>query len=512
MLSIKNTCVNQEQDNTTTKDSGYDGILKYAGLFGGVQGLVSLITLFKVSIVSRLLGPVGVGIIDVYNRSIELGKKATDLGISYSAVQAISERRGDSSGGALMEYAVKVVRSWALWLSIFGTFLFFLLAPLLSRWSFDGDAGYTPMFRLLSLTVGSSALMMGELAVLKGGRMLGRVAKYQLASALVMLLVVVPCYYFWDIKGIVPGLLLSAVGILAVACWYSFKVFPYRVQLFSKQIIVDGLYIIRQGFNYTFAGLLNSGAYYLISIYLFSRGSAGEVGCYSYGNLLISYLSMLVFAALDSEFFPRLSAVNKDRNHSNKLVNSQVEVLLVLMTPLVVCFAVCLPLVPRLLLDIEFMPLVEMAQLGVVGLFFKALMLPPAYLSLSKGESRVFLLQEALSYTFMAAVMIGGFEYYGLKGLGAGMLLSGVFDWLTIWLISVARYGFRYSSRVCRLVAIQLPMLCCMLIVCLTTHRWLYTGLGTVLMTCSAVYSIRFLYKNTDFIHRILVKIRRGRS
>lgn len=504
--------VKQEQDNTTAKDSGYNGILKYTGIFGGVQGVVCLITLLKVSIVSRLLGKVGVGILDVYNRSIELGKKATDLGISYSAVQAISERRGDSAGGTTMEYAIKVVRSWSLWLAIFGTLLFFTLAPLLSRWSFNGDATYTAMFRLLSLTVGCSALMMGELAVLKGGRMLGRVAWFQLLSAVVMLVVVVPCYYFWGFGGIVPGLLLSAVGMLAVACWHSFQVFPYRVTLFSKRVIADGLYIIRQGINYTIAGLLNSGAYYLVSIYLFTHGNEGEVGCYSYGNLLISYLSMLVFAALDSEFFSRLSAVNKDKFQSNRLVNSQVEMLMVLITPLIICFAICLPLVPRLLIDAEFMPLVVMAQWGVVSLFFKALMLPPAYLSLSKGESRIFLLQEVLSYTFMAAVMIGGFWYYGLRGLGIGMLLSGAFDWLSVWLISACCYGFGYSRRVWALLSMQLPMLVAMLLVCLFTDGWVYVLLGVMVMAWSALFSFRFLYKNTDLIHRLLIKLRRRKK
>ena len=56
----------QEQDNHTTKDSGYNGILKYIGIFGGVQGIVSVITLLKVAIVSHLLGPIGVGINEVY--------------------------------------------------------------------------------------------------------------------------------------------------------------------------------------------------------------------------------------------------------------------------------------------------------------------------------------------------------------------------------------------------------------------------------------------------------------
>ena len=502
----------QEQDHTTHKDSEYNGILKYAGLFGGVQGLVSLITLFKVSIVSRLLGPVGVGIVDVYNRSTELGKKATDLGISYSAVQAISEQRGKCDDSNTVEYAVKVVRSWALWLSILGTFLFFFMAPLLSRWSFEGDITYTNMFRMLSLTVGCSALMGGEVAVLKGGGMIGRVAWYQLLSAVTMLMITVPCYYFWGFAGIIPSLLLTAIGLLGVACWHSFKVFPYRVAFFSRRVIVDGLYIIRQGLNYTLAGLLNSGAYYLISIYLFTHGNEGEVGCYSYGTLLISYISMLVFAALDNEFFPRLSAVNKDKGHSNRLVNNQVEVLMVLITPLVICFSVCLPLVPHLLLDIEFLPLVTMSQWGVTGLFFKAMMLPTAYLCLSKRDSKIFLLQEIISYTFMVAIMIVGFVRYGLPGLGAGILLSGIFDWLTVWIISFFCYGFRYSNRVWRLFAIQAPLLACTMTVVLLTSGWLYVLLGILLIFLSLMLSLYFLYKNTDFIQRLLVKIRRRAS
>ena len=499
----------QEQEHTTHNDTGYDGILEYAGLFGGVQGLVSLITLLKVSIVSRLLGPVGVGITDVYNRSTDLGKKATDLGISYSAVQAISEQRGECGDGNTVEYTIKVVRSWSLWLSILGTLLFFFMAPLLSRWSFDGDTTYTNMFRMLSLTVGCSALMGGEVAVLKGGRMVGRVAWYQLLSAIVMLAVAVPCYHFWGIAGIIPSLLLTAIGILGVACWHSFKVYPYRVALFSRRIIIDGLYIIRQGLNYTLAGLLNSGAYYLVSIYLFTHGNEGEVGCYSYGNLLISYLSMLTFAALDSEYFPRLSAVNKNRERSNKLVNAQVEILMVLITPLIICFAVCLPLVPRLLLEIEFMPLVAMAQWGVMGLFFKSMMLPTAYLCLSKNDSKVFLLQEVVSYVFMAAIMIGGFKYYGLPGLGVGMLLSCVFDWLTVWIISFICYGFRYSSRVWQLFATQMPLLIGTIAGVLLTSGWTYVLWGGLYILLSLMYSLHFLNKNTDFIKRLLVKIKR---
>ena len=499
----------QEQDNHTAKDSGYNGILKYIGIFGGVQGIVSVITLLKVTIVSHLLGPIGVGITEVYNRAIDLGKKVTDLGISYSAVQAISEQQSKEENS--MKYAIKVVRTWSLWLALFGTLLFFFASPLLSRWSFDGDPAYTPMFRMLSLTVGCSVLMGGELAALKGARILGRVAWYQLLSAVVMLGVSVPCYYVLGLKGIIPSLLLTAIGLLTVACWHSFKVFPYRVALFSRKVITDGLYIIRQGFNYTLAGFLNSGAFYLISIYIFNQGSEGEAGCYSYGNLLISYLSMLVFAALDNEFFPRLSAANKNRQRSTHIVNNQVEILMVLITPLIVGFAVCLPLIMKLL-DAKFMPLVTMTQLGVVGLFFKTMMHPPACLSLSKGESRIFLLQEILSYIFMPLAMIGGFKYYGLVGLGVGMLLNNLFDWLTVWTIAKLRYQFAYSRCVWHLLATQCPILVAMLVVCLCTHGWGYVCGGVVVIAWSVMYSFRFLQRNTTFISQLQAKLKAKRE
>jgi O-antigen/teichoic acid export membrane protein len=216
---------------------------------------------------------------------------------------------------------------------------------------------------------------------------------------------------------------------------------------------------------------------------------------------------MLVFAALDNEFFPRLSAANKNRQRSNHIVNSQVEIVMVLITPLIVGFAVCLPVLMKLL-DAKFMPLVMMTQLGVVGLFFKTMMHPVACLSLSKGESRIFLLQEVLSYVFMAMVMIGGFKYYGLVGLGIGMLLYNLFDWLTVWFITKLRYDFAYSHRVWKLLISQLPILLVMLAVCIYTHSWTYVCGGAIVIAWSVVYSFRFLQHNTTFTHRLLSKVR----
>ena len=65
----------------------YDRIVKYTGLFGGVQA----ISLILAKIKSVLLGPVGYGISENLNRATDLVKSSTNLGITTVAVPEISQ-------------------------------------------------------------------------------------------------------------------------------------------------------------------------------------------------------------------------------------------------------------------------------------------------------------------------------------------------------------------------------------------------------------------------------------
>ena len=108
----------------------------------------------------------------------------------------------------------------------------------------------------------------------------------------------------------------------------------------------------------------------------------------------------------------------------------------------------------------------------------------------------------------MAIVMIGGFKHHGLEGLGVGMLLSNLFDWLSVWLITKLRYNFAYSRRVWKLSIVQFPILIVMLAVCIYTHSWVYVCGGAIVTIGAATYSIHFLHHNTTFTHHLLSKVR----
>ena len=509
----------QEETHSNNHESGYDRILKYTGVFGGVQTLANLITLVKSKLVAHFIGPAGMGIAYAFNRTIDLVSKTTDLGISFSAVKTIAERteegirelRDEScetvSADALSRELV-VVRSWSLWLGIIGTVACFLLAPLFSRLSFDGDYGYTLSFRLLAVVVGCTSVTGAERAILKGTHQLKQLAVNQMAVVLATLVVAVPLYMWRGMQGIVPVLVLTAVSTLLLTCACSFRAFPYHVNLFSKKIFCDGSYIVRLGLNYTIAGFLGSGVLFLVSSYMLEHGTAEDVGFYSNAVILASYLSMLVFSAVETDFYPRLSAVHKDRDASCRLVNEQTEVLVLLTAPLVAVFIVFLPIIIPLLLKRSFMPMLDCSMWAALALFFTALTRPLSFMSLSHGDSFTYLMQELFYDLFMAAAVIIGYREGGLQWAGIALFVSSVFDWLLNLTITRIRYRYRVNGKVRRYALLNGTLLAAVALSLWLFDGWIRWSVGGVLMLVVCAVSLYFLSKETNLLKKMADRLK----
>ena len=72
------------------KQNSYSHILKYTGLFGGVQVLGILVGLVRNKLVALILGPMGMGLLALFSSTIKLVGDSTNLGLSISAVRNMS--------------------------------------------------------------------------------------------------------------------------------------------------------------------------------------------------------------------------------------------------------------------------------------------------------------------------------------------------------------------------------------------------------------------------------------
>lgn len=497
----------QVRDGSGQSDT-YDRIIKYTGLFGGVQGIVALITVVKTKLVSLFLGPTGFGINESFNRTLNLVKSMTDLGVPFSAVKNVSECKGNGDPVLLRE-SIMVARTWSLVTAAAGMLVCMILSQLFSYWAFEGDRGYTLSFLLLSPLVAFSAINGGETAIMKGTGMLLQLAKSQLITVVVTLCISVPLLWKFRLMGIVPSLVLVSFASMVVTCCYSFRAFPYRVRPFSAAILSKGFGMIRLGVFFTATSFFGAGAFSIIANYLMKYGNAEITGVYSAGYLLISYLGLFVFSAMESDYFPRLSAVNHDREKINLLVNSQAEVAILLMAPMIVGFIVFLAVIVSLLLTSRFSDAVPMARAAAIGLAFKAMTQPLSYVSLAKGDSRTFMLQEVLYDIVFVVTVVLFFHLGGIAMTGAALTLAAVFDLVMVYVITRTRYGVTFSRRALTVFLVQLPViLVSWAASCYLDGLWRWIT-GIILLCVSSAYSFRYLKKHTSFIRFISEKIGR---
>ena len=501
--------VNKDNAGHYDSDASYDHVLKYTGVFGGVQGLTMLMSIVRNKFASELLGRSGIALIGIYNSIATFMSSTSNLGIPFSAVRNISELFEKGSEKEIKQY-VCVVRTWSLWTGLLGFLLCLCLSPLISFLSFDGDMSYTLQICMIAPMVFALAITSGEISILKGLRRLKRVAIISAAAAFVTLLCTLPFFYQWQIAGIIPALVVSTLAVMCVHLYFSLQVYAWYVEPFSARIFRQGMGMVKLGVPYVLAAIAGSLSALAIPACLVKLASLEVVGLYQVGyGLMVTYAG-IVFVAVEADYFPRLSSVNHDVERLNKVINQQIEVCILLIAPFLIFFITCMPLVIRMLYTEEFLSVTNMAVCASFYMFFRALVVPIAYTALAKGDSVMYLLMEVI-YDIVSVAMIGvGFYYGGLMGTGVALSLASLFDLLMIFSIYGRSYGFRFSPSALRLALLQGTCLSCGVILCLQPNVWIkYIGCSVVLLL-SLVVSVVLLQKKTtllgDFKNKIIRK------
>ena len=493
---------NEEKKSKST----YDHVIKYTGLFGGVQGLGLLASIVRNKLVAEILGPAGLGLISLYNTAATLVSNSTNFGISFSAVRHISELYEQGDADALQRF-IQVVRAWSIGVALLGMLVCGLFSPLLSASYFD-DMSHWYSFVWLSPVVGLLALTGGELAILKGTRCLRRVALQSLINSLGALLISVPLYYFWGEKAIIASLVLVGLCTFVTTFYFSTRSYPISFRCGMKYSFVEGKKMISLGVAFILAGILGSGVEFLIRAYMVQTGSEADVGMYSAGYLLTVTYASIIFTAMETDFFPRLSAVNNDIQQSNQLINRQIEASVLLVSPMLVALWVAFPILLSLFYNEEFMPVIGMAQCAIFGLYMRSVALPISYLSLAKGRSRVYLFTEAVYDVAAVSLIVCGYSMDGLRGAGAALSLAAAFDLLLVWTTAHKLYGFSLHGKALKILSIQLLFGFLTYGVTVYTEGVTYWLLGSLCFLASGMVSVRILLKETTLLQSLVQKVK----
>lgn len=485
----------------------YSHILRYTGLFGGVQGLNILIGIVRNKLVAMILGPNGMGLISLFNSTIKLVSDSTSFGISMSAVRNISEDF-DRQNIEKLEADVALVRSWSFLTALLGMFVCIAFSPLLSSFTFSWH-GHTLHFIFLSPIVAITAITGGELAVLKGVRRLKALAGISVYSVIGALLVSVPLYYIYKERAIVPSLVIMAFIQMALTIAVSYKIFPLRLSL-SRSVLRQGYSMIRLGIAFVFAGILGSGADFVIRSYISNVAGIDTVGLFNAGYMLTMTYVGTVFSAMETDFFPRLSGVSSLGFTFNRTVSNQIEVMLLLVSPLLVVFTFTLPILLPLLYTGKFLPALGMIQIIVLAMYFRALKLPVEYIPLAKGDSLSYLFLEAFYDIVLVVLVIILFRKFGLTGAGVAVTLAGIIDFIVVFIYARLRYAYKPTAGIVKYTLIQLPIGLLAYASTWIADPRLYWSIGALLAILSMTASLSILRKKTRLWAALMRKLNKA--
>ncbi|MBQ6651966.1 MAG: oligosaccharide flippase family protein [Prevotella sp.] len=471
------------------KRSNYPHILKYTGVFAGVQGVVVLVTVLRNMIVARLLGPQGMGLMSLFNSTIKLFSDSTSLGIPTSGVREVSEIYEQQNKQELVR-VVMIIRAWSLFAGLIGMAACVLLSPYLDSWTFDWG-NHTLHFMLLSPVVFLVAIAGGETAILKGTRQLKKLAKVSVYHVLLGFLISVPVFYVWGEAGIVPSLVIMALLQLLLTIVFSYRLYPLRLGASGGfSLIREGFGMVKLGVAFMLTGIIASGAEFVIRAYLSYNGSLDMVGLYNAGFMVTITYAGMVFTALETDYYPRLSAIRGTGYWLNTTVNRQIEVCLLTVSPLLVFFIIAMPMLLPLLYSGKFMPVVPMAQVTLLAMYVRAIKLPIAYLPLAKGDSWTYLALEGIYYVVFPVLVILFYNRWGLLGTGIAITTTAVLDFIMLTVVMRLKYGYVLSAAVVRYAFIQLPIGIVAYMLTFVEHRVIYWIGGAMLCVASLTISV----------------------
>ena len=471
----------------------YQQIMKATSLFGGVQVFNILISILRSKVVAVLLGPAGMGIIGLFQTTISLIGSLTDFGLRRVAVKDIAAAVG-SNNLKKVALVVTVLRRLVWATGLLGAFITFSTAPWLSQLTF-GNKDYTGAFMWLSVTLLFNQLISGQNVLLQGFRKLKLLATANVLGSFISLLITVPIYYYYGEKGIVP-VIISISGTTLLLTWYfSKKIQVVKTRLNTTNTILEGKQMLSMGFAVSMSSLLTVATSYVLRIYISNEGNITDVGLYSAGFAIIGTYVGLVFSAMTTDYYPRLSAISHDNEQARTLINQQAEVALLILAPILVVFIVFIKWVVVLLYSAKFTPINGMIHWAALGMFFKAASWSVAIIFMAKGATKLFFWNEFLWNFYTVILNIIGYYFWGLTGLGASFLITYILYAIQVFTITKLKYNFSFSSNFIKLFGIQFTLGVLSFIAVYVFSDWISYGLGSFLIVVSSWFSWRELDK-----------------
>ncbi|MBF7090647.1 O-antigen translocase [Flavobacterium sp. ALJ2] len=419
-------------------------ILKSTSIVGGSQIASILIGIIRTKVVAVLLGPVGIGYIGVFQNIIDLVRQVTGFGINFSGIKDVAESNVTNDKKKISK-TIRILRRWAFWTGVLGTILTIVFCVPLSEYSF-GNNSYALSIVIVSITILIISVSGGQLALLQGLRKINLMAKATFYGAIVGTVITLPLYWILGIDGIVPGMVLTSLGALALSWWFTRDIKLEKVDLSFIETFKGGTRMVRLGFFITITGIMATITLYFVRSFLLKKMNIDAVGCFQACWMIATMYLGVILNAMLADFFPRLTEVNEDNVAVNRLINEQLEIAFLVASPMIIGIIVFAQLIIKVLYSSEFILAIPVLQWLISGTFFTIISWPLGVMFLAKSKGLYSFVIESVWNIVFLVILYFGWNFYGFKVVGYSYVLACAIRFILVYGSTTYLSNFKFST------------------------------------------------------------------
>lgn len=421
----------------------YAQILMSSAVIGGSSILSIGISIVRTKLLAIMLGPAGFGLLGAYTVISDMARSWAEFGINSSGVRQIAESVG-SGDMRRIALTVVVLRRTAVVLGLLGAIALMLLSNRVARVTF-GDESHADAVALLGLVVFFRMVADGQGALLQGMRRIGDMARGNIIGATLSSVVMVVLVWTFGERALALSLVLGAAVSVLILWWYSRKVKVERVDTTPAAIRHEAGNLLRLGLAFMASGLLMMGATYAVRLILIRFDGLPAAGIYQsawgLGGLYVGF----ILQAMGTDFYPRLVGAIGSDAETNRMVNEQARVSLLLAGPGVIATLVFAPIAISLFYTAEFAPAADVLRWICMGMALRVISWPMGYIIVSRNHQMAFIATE-LAWTIVnVGATLALVKLWGIQGAGVAFFLSYVFHVAIIYPIVRRLSGFRWE-------------------------------------------------------------------
>jgi len=416
-------------------------ILRSSALMGGAQTVTLGMAFLRSKLIAVLIGPAGIGLMGVFNAFNANVSTVVGWGIGTSAVRTVAG--APECDKARKVAAVRTFGRRLAWAGFLGVLILVLPVGYLTFKSQE----YALELLIAGLAVPCIVATGMWSALLQAGGHIGSIAKTQMTSSVVGLLLGLPFIYFFGSLGIALSILLAALATAYVTWRAATKLSPATQ---SEVTSPDLRELLHLGVALQLGAVLGAVSTYLVRVLILRSHGAdlaaglADAGYYQAAFAVTGSLPGVIFSATSSDFYPRVAAA-KDEDEARLITEKQIQASLLLATPILVGLLTMGPVAIRFLYAKGFEPAVPLLDWFVWAIFCFLMGWPLGFWLTARGSKRSVAVFQSLSYFLMVALGLLLIPVYGVTGASAGYLGCGII-YTGILLVFTRRLSGRWIS------------------------------------------------------------------